>query len=88
MRCPLDVLTGDVDSHRERPRVDHRPKTEETTPVRTLAALSDTTRLEMIRRRADGLEHDSLELADDLPRSTVTHHTHILRKAGGDIDPR
>lgn len=44
--------------------------------------MSDPTRLEMIRRLADGLEHDSLELADDLPRSTLTYHTRMLREAG------
>nr|WP_245630656.1 transcriptional regulator [Dermabacter hominis] len=36
----------------------------------------------MICRLADGQEHDSLELADDLPRSTLTYHTRMLREAG------
>ena len=64
------------------PREYHHPTTEEITLTRVLGALSDPTRLEMIRRLADGLEHDSLELADDLPRSTLTYHTRMLREAG------
>lgn len=64
------------------PRTYHHPETDEITLARVLAALSDPTRLEMIRRLADGGEHDSLELADDLPRSTLTYHTRMLRDAG------
>ena len=36
----------------------------------------------MSRRLSDGLEHYSLELADDLPRSTLTYHTRMLRESG------
>lgn len=64
------------------PRNYDHPKNDEITLDRVLAALSDRTRLEMIRRLADGREHDSLELADDLPRSTLTYHTRMLREAG------
>lgn len=64
------------------PRAYHHPPTGEITLARVLAALSDPTRLEMIRRLADGDEHNSLELADDLPRSTLTYHTRMLREAG------
>lgn len=64
------------------PRDYHHPNTDEITLARVLAALSDPTRLEMIRRLADGQEHDSLGLADDLPRSTLTYHTRMLREAG------
>ena len=64
------------------PRTYHHPETDEITLARVLAALRDPTRLEMIRRLADGGEHDSLELADDLPRSTLTYHTRMLRDAG------
>lgn len=64
------------------PRVYRHPSTDEITLVGVFAALSDPTRLEMIRRLADGEEHDSLELADDLPRSTLTYHTRMLREAG------
>ena len=64
------------------PREYDHPATDEITLTRVLGALSDPTRLEMIRRLADGLDHDSLELADDLPRSTLTYHTRMLREAG------
>lgn len=64
------------------PRNYDHPKNDEITLDRVLAALSDRTRLEMIRRLADGREHDSLELADELPRSTLTYHTRMLREAG------
>ncbi|MCT1866191.1 helix-turn-helix domain-containing protein [Dermabacter sp. p3-SID358] len=64
------------------PREYHHPHCDEITLASVLAALSDPTRLEMIRRLADGHEHDSLELADDLPRSTLTYHTRMLREAG------
>lgn len=64
------------------PRDYHHPNTDEITLPRVLAALSDPTRLEMTRRLADGKERDSLELADDLPRSTLTYHTRMLREAG------
>ena len=42
------------------PRIYQHPDTEEISLPRVLAALSDPTRLEMIRRLADGQEHDSL----------------------------
>lgn len=64
------------------PRSYHHPAGDEITLARILAALSDPTRLEMVRRLADGTEHDSLDLADDLPRSTLTYHTRMLREAG------
>nr|WP_257994584.1 helix-turn-helix domain-containing protein [Brevibacterium paucivorans] len=47
-----------------------------------LYALSDPVRLEMVRRLASVEEADSLDLADDLPRSTLTYHTRILRENG------
>lgn len=64
------------------PRSYAHPHLNEITLPRVLAALSDPTRLEMVRRLADGQEHDSLNLADDLPRSTLTYHTRMLREAG------
>ncbi|MCT1451888.1 helix-turn-helix domain-containing protein [Corynebacterium sp. p3-SID1145] len=64
------------------PREYQHPKSDEITLAKVLAALSDPTRLEMIRRLADGQEHDSRGLADDLPRSTLTYHTRMLREAG------
>ncbi len=51
--------------------------------TRVLFALSDPLRLAMVRRlAADGGEVDSLELGPDLPRSTLTHHTSLLRESG------
>ena len=64
------------------PREYHHPNPDDISLPRVLAALSDPTRLEMICRLADGQERDSLELADDLPRSTLTYHTRMLREAG------
>ncbi len=64
------------------PRSYHHPGPDELTLAGVLGALSDPTRLEMVRRLADGEEHDSLTLADGLPRSTLTYHTRMLREAG------
>lgn len=64
------------------PRVYSHPSIADITLPGILGALSDPIRLEMVRRLADGNEHDSLKLADDLPRSTLTYHTRMLREAG------
>lgn len=64
------------------PRAYSHPSIAEISLPGVLAALSDPTRLEMVRRLSDGKEHDSLDLADDLPRSTLTYHTRMLREAG------
>lgn len=64
------------------PRTYQHPGVDEISLARVLAALSDPTRLEMVRRLADDREHDSLDLAEDLPRSTLTYHTRMLREAG------
>lgn len=64
------------------PRDYVHPSVGDLTLPSVLAAMSDPTRLEMLRRLADGAEHDSLTLADDLPRSTLTYHTRVLREAG------
>ena len=61
---------------------DH-PDTEDITMPRVLFALSDPLRLGMIHHlaAADG-EVDSRELGPDLPKSTLTHHTRLLRESG------
>lgn len=64
------------------PRSYEHPPEQEISLPKVLAALSDPIRLEMLRRLSDGEEHDSITLADDLPRSTLTYHTRILREAG------
>ena len=45
------------------PRKYEHPATEDVEFVRVLAAVSDPIRLEMVKRLADGKEHDSLTLA-------------------------
>lgn len=64
------------------PRSYEHPSTQNISLPKVLAALSDPIRLEMLRRLSDGQEHDSITLADDLPRSTLTYHTRILRESG------
>lgn len=58
------------------------PDASEILLPRVLYALSDPIRLEMVRRLSLVEEADSLDLADDLPRSTLTYHTRILRENG------
>lgn len=58
------------------------PRVDEIVLARVLYALSDPIRLEMVRRLAIVQEADSLDLADNLPRSTLTYHTRILRENG------
>lgn len=58
------------------------PPTSEIVLPRVLYALSDPIRLEMVRRLAGQGEMDSLDLAEELPRSTLTYHTRILRENG------
>lgn len=59
------------------------PETGDITMPRILFALSDPLRLGMVRHlaSADG-EVDSRELGPDLPKSTLTHHTRLLRESG------
>lgn len=50
---------------------------------RVLFALSDPLRLGMVHHLADAEgEVDSRELGPDLPKSTLTHHTKLLRESG------
>ncbi|MEU6034187.1 helix-turn-helix transcriptional regulator [Actinomadura sp. NPDC047616] len=58
------------------------PETEDISLPRVLFALSEPLRLEMVRRLAEEGEVDSIELGPDLPRSTLTHHTSLLRESG------
>ncbi len=59
------------------------PGAEEIELTRVLFALSDPLRLAMVRHlAAAAAEVDSLELGPDLPRSTLTHHTRLLRESG------
>lgn len=58
------------------------PTPEEVNLPQVLFALSDPTRLQMVRILAGREYVNSLDLAPDMPKSTVTHHTGTLRKAG------
>lgn len=58
------------------------PTPEEVNLTQVLFALSDPTRLQMVRTLAGREYVNSLDLAPDMPKSTVTHHTGMLRKAG------
>ncbi|MFF9571512.1 ArsR/SmtB family transcription factor [Streptomyces sp. NPDC014685] len=64
------------------PRVYEHPETEEIAIPRVLFALSEPLRLSMVRMLAERGEVDSIELGPDLPRSTLTHHTSLLRESG------
>ncbi|MDN5581651.1 MAG: ArsR/SmtB family transcription factor [Corynebacterium sp.] len=63
-------------------RTYEHPDTDDITIHRVLFALSEPLRLNMVRMLSDGGEVDSLELGPDLPRSTLTHHTRLLRESG------
>ncbi|WP_082768490.1 ArsR/SmtB family transcription factor [Nocardiopsis alborubida] len=58
------------------------PETGEISLPRVLFALSEPLRLEMVRKLAREGEVDSIDLGPDLPRSTLTHHTSLLRESG------
>lgn len=63
-------------------RVYEHPTKQDTTLERVLFALSDPVRMSMVRVLAARGPVNSLELATDMPKSTVAHHTRILREAG------
>ncbi|MER7699762.1 MULTISPECIES: hypothetical protein [unclassified Streptomyces] len=63
-------------------RTYHHPDADEIALPRVLFALSEPLRLTMVRILAERGEVDSLELGPDLPRSTLTHHTSLLRESG------
>ena len=64
------------------PRSYEHPDTEAIAIPRVLFALSEPLRLNMVRMLAENGEVDSIELGPDLPRSTLTHHTSLLRESG------
>ncbi|WP_181009490.1 helix-turn-helix transcriptional regulator [Streptomyces sp. SM11] len=63
-------------------RVYRHPETSEIAMPRVLFALSEPLRLGMVRTLVERGEVDSIELGPDLPRSTLTHHTSLLRESG------
>lgn len=63
-------------------RVYEHPDLPDITLERVLFALSDPVRMGMMRVLAARGAVNSLELAPNMPKSTVAHHTRILREAG------
>nr|WP_067702112.1 helix-turn-helix domain-containing protein [Erwinia sp. ErVv1] len=63
-------------------RTYQHPAPEEVNLSQILFALSDPTRLQMVRILSGRDRVNSLDLAPDMSKSTVTHHTGTLRKAG------
>lgn len=64
------------------PRIYEHPDADQIAIPRVLFALSEPLRLNMVRKLAENGEVDSVELGPDLPRSTLTHHTSLLRESG------
>lgn len=64
------------------PRTYEHPDTGDIAIPRVLFALSEPLRLNMVRTLAEHGEVDSIDLGPDLPRSTLTHHTSLLRESG------
>ncbi|MFK4762652.1 ArsR/SmtB family transcription factor [Microbacterium sp. ZW T5_45] len=64
------------------PRAYEHPDTDDIAIPRVLFALSEPLRLNMVRMLAERGEVDSIDLGPELPRSTLTHHTSLLRESG------
>lgn len=63
-------------------RAYEHPEAGEIMIPRVMFALSEPLRLSMVQMLAERGEVDSIELGPDLPRSTLTHHTSLLRESG------
>lgn len=63
-------------------RIYKHPPPRGVTLERVLFALSDPARMNIVRILAVQGAVNSLALAPNMPRSTVAHHTRILREAG------
>jgi DNA-binding transcriptional ArsR family regulator len=63
-------------------RTYEHPSSKDVSLPRVLFALSDPVRLGMVRVLANRGTVNSLDLGPGMPKSTVTHHTRILREAG------
>jgi DNA-binding transcriptional ArsR family regulator len=63
-------------------RTYEHPDPDDVSLSRVLFALSDPVRLGMVRVLAEREAVNSLDLGPEMPKSTVTHHTRILREAG------
>jgi DNA-binding transcriptional ArsR family regulator len=60
----------------------HSPSASEITLPRVLAALSDPTRLGIVRLLADDRERGWGQLRAPVAKSTLSHHLKVLRDAG------
>jgi DNA-binding transcriptional ArsR family regulator len=63
-------------------RADPHPETARLELTEVLAALSDPTRLGLVRLLADGTERGWGELRAPVAKSTLSHHLKVLRTAG------
>jgi DNA-binding transcriptional ArsR family regulator len=60
----------------------HHPDVAEIALVDVLAALGHPTRLEAVRKLANGEEKFCGEVVPDVPKSSMTHHWRALRESG------
>ena len=58
------------------------PTLEEISLEQIFSALSDPVRLQILKNLSDGVEKDSITLAENIPRSTLSYHTRRLRECG------
>lgn len=63
-------------------RVYTHPTVDDVSLEQVFFALSDPVRLNMVKMLATSPRMNSLSLGPGMPRSTITHHTRILREAG------
>ena len=63
-------------------RVYEHPETGDIEIPKVMFALSEPLRLSMVQLLSKRGEVDSIELGPDMPRSTLTHHTSLLRESG------
>lgn len=60
----------------------YHPNEHEISLARVLFALSDPIRLNIVRALAKHQRLNSSDLVHNMPKSTITHHTRILRESG------
>lgn len=60
----------------------YHPNEHEISLARVLFALSDLIRLNMVKSLAKHQRLNSSDLGPNMPKSTITHHTRILRESG------
>jgi DNA-binding transcriptional ArsR family regulator len=75
-------MVGDSRTEGAMARSYEHPEPDGVQLPRVLFALSDPMRLGMVRLLAGREAVNSLDLGPGIPKSTVAHHTRILREAG------